>query len=65
MVTAGGGGGWGDPLDRDPEVVRMDIIKGYVSIEHARSDYGVVFSGDMTVDAKATGELRAKMRKVG
>lgn len=65
MVTAGGGGGWGDPLDRDPETVRMDIVRGYVSKERAGSDYGVVFSTDMTVDVRATEELRARMRKTG
>ena len=44
IVTAGGGGGYGDPLERDPEAVRRDVIQGYVSIEHARLDYGVVLA---------------------
>jgi N-methylhydantoinase B len=39
---AAGGGGLGDPLDRDPDTVCEDVIDGYVSIERARKDYGVV-----------------------
>ena len=37
-----GGGGYGDPFERDPEAVLWDVIEGYVSIEGARRDYGVV-----------------------
>jgi len=37
-----GGGGFGDPLERDPELVLEDVIDGYVSIERAKKDYGVV-----------------------
>jgi len=37
-----GGGGAGDPLERDPDAVREDVVDGYVSIARARSDYGVV-----------------------
>lgn len=37
-----GGGGYGDPFERDPERVRDDVINGYVSIEGAKRDYGVV-----------------------
>ena len=37
-----GGGGYGDPLTRDPEAVLWDVIEGYVSVEAARRDYGVV-----------------------
>jgi N-methylhydantoinase B len=42
IVATAGGGGWGDPLRRDPEDVRRDVIEGYVSIEAARQSYGVV-----------------------
>src|SRR4030043_163799 len=38
IVTAGGGGGYGDPLDRDTEAVRQDVMDGYISFEHARLD---------------------------
>jgi N-methylhydantoinase B len=37
-----GGGGFGDPLERDPIAVREDVADGYVSIDRARKDYGVV-----------------------
>jgi N-methylhydantoinase B len=63
----GGGGGWGDPLERDPESVREDVLDEYVSIQGARCDYGVVFTGsvedwDLVVDRIATDRLRSQMR---
>jgi N-methylhydantoinase B/oxoprolinase/acetone carboxylase alpha subunit len=36
-----GGGGYGDPRQRDPERVLADVVDGYVSLESAREDYGV------------------------
>lgn len=64
----GGGGGWGDPLQRDPQKVLEDVLDEYVSIEGARRDYGVVLRGsleDLTleVDWQATETLRAEMRR--
>ena len=58
----GGGGGWGDPLDRDPEAVLDDVLDEYVSVEGAERDYGVVLTGsldDLTlaVDHAATDSL--------
>jgi N-methylhydantoinase B/oxoprolinase/acetone carboxylase alpha subunit len=54
-VTQGGGGGYGDPLKRDPLLVSADVLNGYVSAERARADYGVVFeSNTLRVDAAAT-----------
>src|SRR5690606_35374202 len=60
-----GGGGWGDPLDREPERVLHDVRDGYVSIEQAREQYRVVISGDpewdpegLVIDEKATAVLR-------
>ncbi len=58
-----GGGGYGDPLKRDPERVRFDVLEKWVSIEQARDVYGVVFTGhvddeSLTVDAEETAELR-------
>ncbi len=63
----GGGGGWGDPLDRDPEAVLDDVLDEYVSVEGADRDYGVVLAGsldDLTleVDAGATAARRAELR---
>ena len=45
-----GGGGWGDPLERDPEMVRRDVRDEYVSLEAAASEYGVVIEGDPIAD---------------
>jgi N-methylhydantoinase B len=42
VVATAGGGGWGNPLERDPQFVRQDVIEGYVGIESAARDYGVV-----------------------
>jgi N-methylhydantoinase B len=54
-----GGGGWGDPYQRDPERVRQDVVNGYVSLEAARTDYGVAIDPEtMTIDNAATAQLR-------
>jgi N-methylhydantoinase B len=55
-----GGGGWGDPHLREPERVRRDVLRGYVSREAARDDYGVVLTDDLSIDAEETARLRAK-----
>lgn len=57
-----GGGGYGDPLRRDPERVRDDVRNGLVSAEAARRDYGVVLGPDGAVDGEATRQARAAMR---
>ncbi|WP_435181313.1 hydantoinase B/oxoprolinase family protein [Halorussus sp. AFM4] len=57
---SGGGGGHGDPHDRLPEVVRADVIDGYVSREAARDTYGVVLHDDNSIDHEATRALRQK-----
>ena len=56
-----GGGGYGDPLERDQDAVRLDVLRGLVSIERAAEDYGVVVSEarngrvvDIVVDKGAT-----------
>ena len=56
-----GGGGWGDPLERDPALVALEIVQGLVTPEGARA-YGVVVDASGTVDAAATEKLRAEMR---
>jgi N-methylhydantoinase B len=56
-----GGGGYGSPLDRDPERVRLDVSEGYVSVERARIVYGVVIATDGTVDEEETTRLRADL----
>ncbi|QEC50411.1 hypothetical protein FSW04_24370 [Baekduia soli] len=59
--TALGGGGYGDPLKREPERVVTDVNDGYVSVEAARQVYGVVLDGD-ELDAAATEARRAEIR---
>jgi len=54
-----GAGGYGPPLERDPARVLQDVREGYVSIEHARREYGVVIDPErLTVDAAATEAAR-------
>jgi N-methylhydantoinase B len=48
-LWSGGGGGWGDPLQRDPDAVREDVAAGLVSPERARSIYGVAIGQDDAV----------------
>jgi N-methylhydantoinase B len=59
-----GGGGWGDPLERDPEAVRLDVIQEKISAPAASQDYGVVFQGDgnkLAVDRSGTEQLRSQL----
>lgn len=56
-----GGGGWGDPLDRDAALVGKEITQGLVTPDGARS-YGVVATKDGVVDAAATEALRTRLR---
>jgi len=54
-----GGGGYGNPLERDPEAVERDVVNGYVSVDRARDDYGVVIDPvTLKVDIAATRRLR-------
>ena len=56
-----GGGGWGDPLSRDPHLVAADVRRRLVTVEGAKR-YGVVISSDAIVDSDATEALRNEMR---
>ncbi len=59
-----GGGGYGDPLDRDPEKVKEDVIEGYISMKAASTVYGVVLrKKDLSVDKRATSELRKTLNE--
>ena len=58
LMESAGGGGYGDPLRRDPEAVRSDVAAGYVSEARARDGYGVVLDGAGLVDRAATSALR-------
>jgi N-methylhydantoinase B len=57
-----GGGGWGDPLDRDPAEVAADVANGKVSVAAARELYGVVVDDEGEADAAGTTELRDERR---
>jgi N-methylhydantoinase B len=57
-----GGGGFGDPLERDVAAVAADVENGYVTVASARDDYGVVIA-DGAVDIAATESLRAQPRE--
>jgi len=63
IVRTGGGGGWGDPCERDPLKVVEDVREELISRAAARERYGVVISGDLKLDPAATNALRAAMRK--
>jgi N-methylhydantoinase B len=62
-ILAGGGGGYGDPLDRAVELVAEDVRRGLVTPGHAAEAYGVVIDASATVDAEATARLRASKRQ--
>ncbi len=58
-MLVSGGGGYGDPFKRDPQLVARDIEDGFVSVEGAARDYGVSIDPDTgKVDAAATNSLR-------
>jgi N-methylhydantoinase B len=62
-IETTGGGGWGDPLARDPARVALDVRQGKVTPGAARADYGVVLSGgdEPAVDGPATAALRERL----
>ncbi len=58
-IRSGGGGGFGNPLERDPDKVLEDVLEELVSVEAAQELYGVVFDEDGNVDYEDTKHLRA------
>ena len=63
-IDAAGGGGHGNPLEREPEMVERDVLEGYVSLQKAKEDYGVVIHPQtLRVDEEATKKLRNSLRK--
>ncbi len=67
MYDYGGGGGWGDPMDREPQAVLDDVLDEYVSVEGAARDYGVALTGSLetltlAIDNEATTRLRAERK---
>jgi N-methylhydantoinase B len=60
-VRTPGGGGYGDPLRRDPDLVLRDVVRGYYTAADAEHDYGVVVTGDPpALDRDATEERRRR-----
>jgi N-methylhydantoinase B len=66
-IETTGGGGWGDPSEREPSRVVLDVVQGKVSARAAREEYGVVLSEDAegatSHDADATAALRRRLRE--
>jgi N-methylhydantoinase B len=63
LLHTGTGGGYGNPLEREPERVQWDVTEGLVSPESAKKDYGVVIRADLSIDDQATQALRREMAK--
>jgi N-methylhydantoinase B len=62
-VRWNGAGGFGDPIDRDPEAVARDVREGVVSMESARANYGVMLDIAARVDIQSTVAERMSMRR--
>jgi len=68
IISTGGGGGWGNPLERNPQKVLEDVLEGLVSPESAKKDYGVVLTPakgpePYALDLEATRKTRESIRK--
>ena len=58
LYLADGGGGYGLPHEREVEKVQSDVIDGYISIEAAANEYGVIITDDFEINWDATNRLR-------
>jgi len=64
IMDAAGGGGYGDPVERDAEMVMKDFLNGHISLKGARENYGVVIDQEtMKVDIDETERLRDSLKK--
>jgi N-methylhydantoinase B len=68
QVVTTGGGGWGDPLERELELITRDVVEGRVSLASAGADYGVVFASGSSIerpqiDQAATAQRRSDLRQ--
>jgi N-methylhydantoinase B len=61
-IESSGGGGYGDPLDREPARVAHDVNLGYLSVDDALKRYGVAFASPGEVDVPATSAARVRLR---
>ncbi len=64
-IVAPNGGGFGDPLKRDPWRVREDVLDGFATLEQAREVYGVALSDALELDLDATRARREAMARAG
>jgi 5-oxoprolinase (ATP-hydrolysing) len=65
QITVPNSAGYGDPHERDPELVRSDVLDDFTTLELAERDYGVVIDPQtMELDLEATQRLRAKRTAV-
>jgi 5-oxoprolinase (ATP-hydrolysing) len=63
LITEPNSGGYGDPLERNPELVLSDVLDGFTTLELAERDYGVVLDLERAaVETEATARLRARLR---
>ena len=63
VFRTAGGGGWGDPLERDPQRVRNDVARKLTTLDKAREAYGVVIGGRRhELDLRATTDLREALK---
>ncbi|MDI7258341.1 MAG: hydantoinase B/oxoprolinase family protein [Thermodesulfobacteriota bacterium] len=62
VMETSGGGGYGDPLERDPKKIQKDFGEGLLTKEKAETRYGVIFKGK-EIDLKKTDPLRERLRK--
>ena len=65
ILRSGGGGGYGNPLDRDLDMLARDLRCGYVSLAEAEQKYGAALCADGSIDSEATGARRDEMRRAG
>lgn len=66
ILETTGGAGYGNPLERDPERVRLDVLNEIISTEEAKEDYGVVIDGNsLQIDHKASLSLRDEVSRKG
>ena len=68
IIRTAGGGGWGDPLEREPEKILEDVIEGFIAAEAAKKEYGVILkpalgANPYVLDPEATRETRSLMKK--
>ena len=64
IIDSGGGGGFGNPLDRPADKVAEDVRLEYISADSAHNNYGVVLDDAGNLDRRATEELRGRMRNL-